>query len=68
MNHLSFLGAVKNDNVKRGAGILIRIHPAIEINSPDVNDPRIMAINLKIHGFNVRIVNGYSPTETGGSK
>ena len=26
-----------------------------------------MAINLKIHAFNVRIVNGYSPTETGGS-
>ena len=48
-------------------GILVRVNRFIEISSPDVNDPRIMAINLKIHGFNVRIVNGYSPTETGGS-
>ena len=53
-----------------GVGILVRENRFIEISSPavnDVNDPRIMAINLKIHGFNVRIVNGYSQTKTGGS-
>ena len=50
-----------------GVGILVRVNRFIAIGSPDVTDPRIMAINLKIHGSNVRIVNGYSPTETGGS-
>ena len=50
-----------------GVGILIKVHSAIEINSPDINNYRIMAINLKIYGFNIRVVNGYSPTETGGS-
>ena len=50
-----------------GVGILIKVNPGIEINSPDVNDPRVMAINLRIHGFNARIVNGYAPTECDGS-
>ena len=50
-----------------GVGIIIRIHPDIVINSPNVNDPNIMAVNLRIHGFNIRIINGYSPTESGGS-
>ena len=51
-----------------GVGILIRVHPDIEINYPDVLDPRMMAINLKIHGFNVRIINVYSPTNSDGSE
>ena len=52
---------------EEGVGILIKVQQSIEICPPDVNDPRIMAINLKIHGFNIRIVNGYSPTDCGGS-
>ena len=50
-----------------GVGIIVRVNRFIEISSPDVNEERIMAINLKIHDFNVRIVNGYSPIETGES-
>ena len=50
-----------------GVGILVKVQAGIEINIPDVNDPRIMAINLRINGFNMRIVNGYSPTNSGGS-
>ena len=50
-----------------GVGILIQVHDAIEISNPDINNPRIMAINMKIHGFNLRVVNGYSPTESDGS-
>ena len=50
-----------------GVGILIRVHPDVEINAPDVNEPRIMAMDIKVYRFNLRIVNGYSPTDSGGS-
>ena len=51
-----------------GVGIMIKVHRDIEINTPDVLDPRLMAINLKVHGFNIRVVNGYSPTNCDGSE
>ena len=51
-----------------GVGMLIKVHPDIAINHPDVLDPRVMAINLKIHGFNVRIITAYSPTNSDGSE
>ena len=51
-----------------GVGILIRVHPDIEISTPDINEPRVMAVNVKIYGFNIRIVNGYSPTELNGTE
>jgi len=44
-------------------GILIRVHPHIEITFPNLHDPRVMGIDLKIQGFNIRVVNGYAPTE-----
>jgi len=47
-----------------GVGILIKVDNDIKINDPDVLDPRVIATNLTIHGFNIRIVNVYSPTET----
>ena len=37
------------------------------IPSPDYNEPRVMAMNIKVHGFNLRIVNGYAPTDANGS-
>ena len=45
----------------------MRIHEDIEISSPDFTDPRVMAMDVKLHGFNVRIVNGYAPTEADGT-
>ena len=51
-----------------GVGFLIRVDHNIVITETDVLDPRVIAINLKIHGFNTRIVNVYSPTETESSK
>ena len=62
-----FLWCGKKRRREAGVGISIRIHHGIVINSPDVNDPNIMAVNLRIHDFNFRIINGYSPTESGGS-
>ena len=51
-----------------GVGIMIKVNRDIEINTPDVLDPRVMAINLKVHGFNIRVVNGYFPTNCDGSE
>ncbi|XP_066921086.1 uncharacterized protein [Clytia hemisphaerica] len=50
-----------------GVGILIRIDKFTEIEAPDFNTPRIMGVNLKIHGFNLRVVNVYSPTDCDGT-
>ena len=52
-----------NRKREAGGGILIRVHPEIEISEPDFTDPRVMAINIKIYGFNLRIVIGYAPTD-----
>ena len=64
---MNFIRVEKKRRREAGVGIIIRIHPDIVFNSPDVNDPNIMAVNLRIHGFNIRIINGYSPTDSGGS-
>ena len=50
-----------------GVGILIRVDSNIEISSPNLNDPRVMGIDIKINGFNLRIVNVYAPTEANGT-
>ena len=51
-----------------GVGFLIRVDPNIVIKDPDIQDPRIMAINLKVYGFNIRLVTAYSPTNSDGSE
>ena len=48
-----------------GVGLLIRVDPEIELKEIYVSDPRLIAANLKIYGFNTRVVNVYSPTESG---
>ena len=47
-----------------GVGFLVKTDPNILIGDIDVSDPRIITINIKIFGFNIRVVNVYSPTET----
>ena len=47
---------------------MIKMHPDIEICTPDVLDSLVMATNLKVHGFTIRVVNGYSPTNCDGSE
>ena len=37
------------------------------VSEPDVQDPRIIATNVIINGFKIRLVNAYSPTNTDGS-
>ena len=48
-----------------GVAVLIKDDPCIIVEEPDVNDPRIMALNITVYGFKIRLVNAYSPTEEG---
>ena len=50
-----------------GVGILIKCDRNVEIDGPDSEDPRLMCFNLKVYGFNIRLVNVYAHTETAGS-
>ena len=50
-----------------GVGIIIKVDKNIEINDPNFTDPRTMGIDIKINGFNLRVVNAYSLTETHGT-
>ena len=51
-----------------GVGMLIKIDKEIVVKDPDLEDPLIIAIDMKVYGFNVRVVNVYAPTESGGSE
>ena len=48
-----------------GVGILIKQCKDITFDEPDVLDPRMMALNMKIKGFNIRVVNGYTNCDDG---
>lgn len=48
-----------------GVGILIKIDPKIVIKEINILDPRLISVNLKIHGFNLKVINVYAPTEAG---
>ena len=46
-----------------GAGILIKDDENIIVSEPDVKEPRLMAMNIEVRGFKIRLVNAYAPTE-----
>jgi exonuclease III len=50
-----------------GIGLLIKSERGITTSQPDYQDPRVMGVNLNIHGFKIRLVIGYSPTNISGS-
>ena len=45
-----------------GVGILVKADPRIVLTEPDFNTPRVMAINLTVSGFKMRVIIAYSPT------
>ena len=51
-----------------GVGILIRQCPEVTFDQPDFANPRLMALNIQIRGFKIRMVNVYSPTNCDGSE
>jgi len=58
----------KKKRREAGVGILIRVDPNICIKENDIQDPRIMAMDLKLYGFNIRLVNAYAPTNSDGTE
>ena len=64
----SFLWCGQKKRRAAGVGILIKSERGITINLPDFNDPRIMGINIVVHGFKIRLVTAYSPTNVSDSE
>lgn len=50
-----------------GVGILIKQCDDITFEDPDIMDPRLMAINIQVKGFSIRLINVYAPTNCNGS-
>ena len=51
-----------------GVGVLIKKCKEVHFDEPDIRDPRIMAMNIQVKGFSIRLVNVYSPTNCDGSE
>ena len=66
--HYSFLWCGKKKRRDAGVGILIRVERGLTFSEPDFNDPRVMSLNINIHGFKTRVVIGYSPTNVSDSE
>ena len=64
----NFLWCGKKKRREAGVGILIRAERGIRFSEPDFNNPRVMALNINIHGFKIRVVIGYSPTNVSDSE
>ena len=50
-----------------GVGFLVKVDNHITVSAPDTQDPRIISMNITIHGFRTGLVNVYSPTYTNGT-
>lgn len=64
----NFLWCGQKKRRAAGVGLLIKSERGITINPPDFNDPRIMGINIVVHGFKIRLVTAYSPTNVSDSE
>ena len=62
-----FLWCVQKRQRNYGVGILIKQCQDITFEDPDIADPRMMAMNIKVKGFKIRLVNVYAPTNCNGS-
>ena len=63
-----FLWCGKKKRRDAGVGILIKKERGLAFSEPDFNDPRVMSLNMSIHGFKIRLVIGYSPTNISDSE
>ena len=57
----------KKKRYNAGVGVLIKKSKEIQFDEPDICDPRIMALNIKVKGLSIRLVNVYSHTNCDGS-
>ena len=67
-NQFVFMWCGKKKKREAGVGFLIKIGHGIDYSEPDICSPRVLAIDMKIHGFKIRMVNVYSPTNSDGSQ
>ena len=64
---IPFSGGVKESR-NTGVGILIKKTRDITFEEPDIRDPCVLAMNIQVKGFSIRLVNVYSPTNCDGSE
>ena len=53
--------------VDLSVGFLVKVDKHIAASEPDTKDPRIISMNINVHGFKTRLINVYSPTNTDGT-
>ena len=63
-----FLWSGRKKRRDAGVGLIIKLCNDIAFDDPDIEDPRVMAINLTINGLKIRLVNAYAPTNCDGSE
>ena len=51
-----------------GVGIMIRQCKEVTCDDPDILDARIIAMNIKVKGYAIRLVNAYAPTNCDSSE
>ena len=51
-----------------GVGVMIRQCKEVTFDDPDVLDTRVIALNIKIKGYAIRLVNAYGPTNCDSSE
>ena len=63
----AFLWCGRKKRRDAGVGVLIKLCKSITFEDPDFSDPRLMALNIEINGFKIRLVNCYAPTNCDGT-
>ena len=63
----AFLWCGRKKRRDAGVGVLIKICSNITFEDPDFSNPRLMALNIEINGFKIRLVNCYAPTNCDGT-
>ena len=64
-DNFKFVWCGKKKRRELGVAFIIKDDPRIIVDEPDVKDPRMLAVNISVYGFKIRLVNAYSPTENG---
>ena len=63
-----FLWCGQKKRRDKGVGFLIKQDKQICYSDPDFQNPRVMAMNIDVYGFKVRVVCVYSPTNCDGTQ
>ena len=67
-NEYDFIWSGPKRRRDNGVGFLVKKDKNITIAEPDTQDPQLIAMNINLYGFKIRLVNVYSPTNIDGSQ